>query len=94
MGAEIDERVRALDAGKGGVGLRIRWGDEGDTVRLCDGSDETSRTTTPGTAAMASRICRTTSGRRPSEKLGTHSIKGMELRGAGVWGQETTTSGA
>ena len=47
------------------------------TVRLCDGSDETSSIATPGTAAMASRIAVMTSGRRPSEKFGTHSISFM-----------------
>ena len=30
MGAEIDERVRALDAGERGVGDGVRRGDEGD----------------------------------------------------------------
>src|SRR6185503_20851518 len=47
------------------------------TVRLCDSSDETSKRCTPFTAAIASRIFATISGRRPSEKFGTHSTSFM-----------------
>src|SRR5690349_2726460 len=43
------------------------------TERLCDASEETSSTETPSTAAIASRMAETISGRRPSEKFGTHS---------------------
>src|ERR1700693_1434314 len=43
------------------------------TERLWDASEETSRTETPSTDAIAVRISSITSGRRPSEKLGTHS---------------------
>ena len=50
------------------------------TVRLCDVSDDTSRIVTCGTAAIASRIWRMISGRRPSEKLGTHSTSVMAGR--------------
>src|SRR5690348_14189506 len=45
------------------------------TVRLCETSEEESRMATPSTAAIASRIDATTSGRRPSEKFGTHSTR-------------------
>ena len=50
------------------------------TVRLCELSDDTSSSATPSTAAMASVIFLTTSGRRPSEKFGTHSIRRMGLQ--------------
>src|SRR5450432_4024099 len=47
------------------------------TVRLCDSSEDTSSTTTPSTAAIASRIFWTISGWRPSLKFGTHSTSVM-----------------
>ena len=55
------------------------------TVRLCEGSLETSRMTVPSTAAIASRMAAMTSGRRPSEKFGTHSTRDMWTAG-GRWG--------
>ena len=51
------------------------------TVRLCEASLETSRMTTPSTAAIASRMAAMTSGRRPSEKFGTHSTRDIRRGG-------------
>src|SRR5574341_1372425 len=45
------------------------------TERLWSWSRLKSRTATPETARMAATICSTTSGRRPSLKLGTHSTR-------------------
>src|SRR5581483_4982020 len=45
------------------------------TVRLWEASLETSRMAAPPADAMASVMAFTTSGRRPSEKLGTHSTR-------------------
>src|SRR3982751_117901 len=53
------------------------------TERLCDASEDTSSTETPSTAAMAERIASTTSGRRPSEKFGTHSTSFIAGKGEG-----------
>src|SRR5215218_8615390 len=67
------------------------------TDRLCDASDDTSRMRTDSTAAIAERIASTMSGRRPSEKFGTHStsfIGGQDSRlgiGTGLEAECLTT---
>ncbi len=44
------------------------------TERLCDASDERSSRRTPGVLRTAATSCSTTSGRRPSLRLGTDSM--------------------
>ena len=50
------------------------------TLRLCVSSREWSSTVTPSIWPMARTISSTTSGRRPSLKFGTHSIRPGTLR--------------
>src|SRR4051812_9702357 len=66
------------------------------TDLLCEASDDTSRIRTDSTAAMAERIASTTSGRRPSEKFGTHSTSFIENSGLriGGWGLGLTIRAA
>src|SRR5688572_15066459 len=44
------------------------------TLRLCEGSEETSRSRTPGAPRTASAISDTALESRPAETFGTHSI--------------------
>jgi hypothetical protein len=48
-----------------------------NTERLCAGSDDASSTRTPATDRTAWSSVSTTSGRRPSLTLGTHSMMGI-----------------
>ena len=58
MGLEIDQATaRAAMPAKAASATASAGATKVTTVRLCDVSDETSRIATPGTAAIASRIC-------------------------------------
>ena len=60
------------------------WPTKVTTQRLCVGSLCTSSRLTPSTLRTASAICSITSGRRPSLKLGMHSMRvtrGLRLLG-------------